>query len=122
MDAEVVQATLGGSAVPWSIDRYLTAAHRDDAEHGCAFPAMLSEIARADEPTRMAMARAIDARARELTRRTPGARPRGAPARAGDPGAVRRRPRVGARHARPSRQRRSARRLPEVGRLTAARR
>jgi TetR/AcrR family transcriptional repressor of nem operon len=74
MDAEVVQATLGGSSVPWSIDRYLTAAHRDDAEHGCAFPAMLSEIARADEPTRMAMARAIDARARELTRRTPGRR------------------------------------------------
>jgi TetR/AcrR family transcriptional repressor of nem operon len=66
MDAEVVQATLGGSSTPWSIDRYLSAAHRDDAEHGCAFPAMLSEIARADEPTRLAMARAIDARAREL--------------------------------------------------------
>ena len=28
---------------------------------------MLSELARADEPTRMAMARALDARARELT-------------------------------------------------------
>ena len=67
MDAEVVQATVGGSGARWSIDRYLTAAHRDDAEHGCAFPAMLSEIARADEPTRMAMARALDARARELT-------------------------------------------------------
>jgi TetR/AcrR family transcriptional repressor of nem operon len=66
MDAEVVQATLGGSSTPWSIDRYLTAAHRDDAEHGCAFPAMLSEVARADEATRMALARAIDARAREL--------------------------------------------------------
>jgi TetR/AcrR family transcriptional repressor of nem operon len=68
MDAEVVQATLGGSSTPWSIDRYLTAAHRDDAEHGCAFPAMLSEVARADEATRMALARAIDARARELAR------------------------------------------------------
>jgi TetR/AcrR family transcriptional repressor of nem operon len=68
MDAEVVQATLGGSSTPWSIDRYLTAAHRDDAEHGCAFPAMLSEVARADEATRMAMARAIDARARELAK------------------------------------------------------
>ena len=75
MDAEVVQATLGGSSsVPWSIDRYLTAAHRDDAEHGCAFPAMLSEIARADEPTRMAMARAIDDRARALAQGIPGAR------------------------------------------------
>ena len=68
MDAEVVQATLGGSSTPWSIDRYLTAAHRDDAEHGCAFPAMLSEVARADEATRMALARAIDARAREVAR------------------------------------------------------
>ena len=74
MDAEVVQATLGGSSVPWSIDRYLTAAHRDDAKRGCAFPAMLSEIARADEPTRMAMARAIDARARELAKVLPGRR------------------------------------------------
>jgi TetR/AcrR family transcriptional repressor of nem operon len=73
MDAEVVQATLGGSSVPWSVDRYLTAAHRDNTERGCAFPAMLSEIARADEPTRMALARAIDARARELARSLPGA-------------------------------------------------
>jgi len=71
MDAEVVQATLGGSA-PWSIDRYLSAAHRDDAAHGCAFPAMLSEIARADEATRTAMARAIDSRARELAGARPG--------------------------------------------------
>src|SRR3982750_1359737 len=49
--AEVVQAPLGDSSVPWSIDRYLTPAHRDNVEHGCAFPAMLSEVARADEPT-----------------------------------------------------------------------
>jgi TetR/AcrR family transcriptional repressor of nem operon len=68
MDAEVVQATLGGSSAPWSVDRYLSAAHRDNAGHGCAFPAMLSEIARADEPTRLAMARAIEARARDLAR------------------------------------------------------
>jgi TetR/AcrR family transcriptional repressor of nem operon len=66
MDAEVVQATLGDSSIPWSVDRYLTAAHRDNARRGCAFPAMLSELGRADEPTRMAMARALDARAREL--------------------------------------------------------
>ena len=72
MDAEVVQVTLGSSSTPWSIDRYLTAAHRDDAEHGCAFPAMLSEVARADEATRMALARAIDARARELAKALPG--------------------------------------------------
>ena len=72
MDAEVVQATLGGSSTPWSVDRYLTAAHRDDLEHGCAFPAMLSEVARADEATRMALARAIDMRARELAKATPG--------------------------------------------------
>src|ERR1700716_2690277 len=45
MDAEVVQATLGDSTLPWSVDRYLTVAHRDDPDHGCAFPAMLSEIA-----------------------------------------------------------------------------
>ena len=74
MDAEVVQATLGDSSIPWSVDRYLTAAHRDNTRHGCAFPAMLSEIARADDATRMAMARAIDVRARELTRTLPGAR------------------------------------------------
>jgi TetR/AcrR family transcriptional repressor of nem operon len=74
MDAEVVQATLGGSSTPWSIDRYLTAAHRDDAAHGCAFPAMLSEVARAGEATRMALARAIDTRARELAKAVPGAR------------------------------------------------
>jgi len=74
MDAEVVAATLGASSTPWSVDRYLTAAHRDDPGHGCAFPAVLSEIARADEPTRMAMARAIDARARELARTYPGTR------------------------------------------------
>src|SRR3954453_6060510 len=74
MDAEVVQATLGGSSAPLCIDRYLSAAHRDDAEHGCAFPAMLSEVARADERTRLALARAIDARARELARAMPGSR------------------------------------------------
>ena len=74
MDAEVVQATLGSSSTPWSVDRYLTAAHRDDAEHGCAFPAMLSEVARADEATRLALARAIDARARELAKTLPGTR------------------------------------------------
>src|SRR3954462_12151403 len=61
MDAEVVAATLGASSLPRSVDRYLTAAHGDDPGPGCAFPAVLSEIARADEPTRMAMARAIDA-------------------------------------------------------------
>src|SRR5476649_2839313 len=49
MDAEVVQATLGDSSIPWSVDRYLTAAHRDNTQHGCAFPAMLSEIASADD-------------------------------------------------------------------------
>jgi len=74
MDAEVVQATLGDASVPWSIDRYLTAAHRDNVEKGCAFPAMLSEVARADQPTRMALARAIDGRARELARAMPGRR------------------------------------------------
>jgi len=74
MDAEVVQATLGGSTTPWSVDRYLTAAHRDHPEHGCAFPAMLSEVARADEATRMALARAIDKRAHELARTTRGRR------------------------------------------------
>src|SRR3954454_25273470 len=66
MDAEVVQATLGDSSIPWSVDRYLTAAHRGHPQHGCAFPAMLSQLARADDPRGMAMARALDARAREL--------------------------------------------------------
>src|SRR3954453_11149393 len=66
MDAEVVQTTVGGPSVPWSIDRYLPAPPRDAPDHGCAFPAMVSELARADEPTRMAMARAIDARVRAL--------------------------------------------------------
>jgi TetR/AcrR family transcriptional repressor of nem operon len=74
MDAEVVQATLGDSSIPWSVDRYLSTAHRDDPGHGCPFPAMLSEIARADESTRMAMARAIDARARQIARENPGRR------------------------------------------------
>src|SRR5476651_2198930 len=62
MDAEVVQATLGDSSIPWSVDRYLTAAHRGKGAPVLGVVAMLSEIARADEPTRMAMARAIDAR------------------------------------------------------------
>jgi hypothetical protein len=35
---------------------------------------MLSEVARADEATRMALARAIDKRAHELARATPGRR------------------------------------------------
>ena len=74
MDAEVVQATLGDSSIPWSVDRYLSAAHRDDPGHGCPVPAGLSESARADEPTRRAMARAIDARARQLARENPGRR------------------------------------------------
>src|SRR3954451_2333947 len=74
MDAEVVQATLGDSSIPWSVDRYLSAAHRDDPGHGCPFPAMLSEIARADEATRVAMARAVDARACQLARANPGRR------------------------------------------------
>jgi len=74
MDAEVVEATLGNSSIPWSVDRYLSAAHRDDPGHGCPFPAMLSEIARADEATRMALARAIDVRAKELARENPGKR------------------------------------------------
>jgi TetR/AcrR family transcriptional regulator, transcriptional repressor for nem operon len=82
MDAEVVQATLGRSSAPWSVDRYLSAAHRDDPGHGCAFPAMLSEVARADEATRLAMARAIDARARALTRGGPGKRGRSSRQRA----------------------------------------
>jgi TetR/AcrR family transcriptional repressor of nem operon len=74
MDAEVVEATLGASSIPWSVDRYLSAAHRDDPGHGCPFPAMLSEIARADEATRMALARVIDTRARALARENPGRR------------------------------------------------
>jgi TetR/AcrR family transcriptional repressor of nem operon len=82
MDAEVVEATLGGASTPWSIDRYLSAAHRDDPGHGCAFPAILSEIARADEATRMAMARAIDARARALARVNTGTRGKAARQRA----------------------------------------
>jgi TetR/AcrR family transcriptional regulator, transcriptional repressor for nem operon len=82
MDAEVVGATLGASSAPWSTDRYLSAAHRDDAGHGCVFPAMLSEIARADEATRLAMARAIDARAREMARLKPGRRGQSARQRA----------------------------------------
>ncbi|HET6960455.1 MAG TPA: TetR/AcrR family transcriptional regulator [Vicinamibacterales bacterium] len=74
MDAEVVEATLGNSSIPWSVDRYLSAAHRDDPGHGCPFPAMLSEIARADAATRMALARAIDVRAKKLARENPGKR------------------------------------------------
>src|SRR3954469_4972135 len=71
MDAEGVKATLGGSSTPWSVERYLTAAHRDDPDHGCAFPAMLSEVARADERTRRAIASVVEARACELARRSP---------------------------------------------------
>ena len=80
MDAEVVQATLGDSSVPWSVDRYLDAAHRDNIEHGCAFPAMLSEVARADEATRMALAardRCPGARAGAVERPAAAATPRG---------------------------------------------
>ena len=43
---------------------------------------MVSEIARADEPTRRALARAVDARARELARESPRRRGSEAPQRA----------------------------------------
>src|SRR3954468_4362294 len=49
MNAEVVEATLGASSTPWSVDRYLTAAHRDDPGHGSAFPAVPCESEGADE-------------------------------------------------------------------------
>src|SRR5258708_36990684 len=47
MDAEGVEATLGGSPTPWAVVAYPSIPHREHPGHGCAFPALLSERARA---------------------------------------------------------------------------
>jgi TetR/AcrR family transcriptional repressor of nem operon len=78
MDVEVVRSMLGALPGRWlsrlensaglewvqrAIGRYLNAAHRDNPD-GCAYPAVLSEIAAAPDEVRRAFAEALDLRVR----------------------------------------------------------
>jgi TetR/AcrR family transcriptional regulator, transcriptional repressor for nem operon len=77
MDVEIVQSLLGpfsrwlsglgkSSGLAWvrrAVSRYLNIAHRDDPA-GCAYPAVLSEIAAAPDEVRRAFAQAFEVRVR----------------------------------------------------------
>ncbi len=75
MDAEVLRTTAAewqrlwffdlerSAGLDWlarAVKRYLSPAHRDRPDEGCPLPAVLSEVARADKPTRQAMAAAFE--------------------------------------------------------------
>lgn len=84
MDAELIRVMLGSlprwlagledtSGVTWvrrALGRYLSVAHRD-APDGCAYPAVLSEIATAPENVRLAFADAFESRARAFEAQVP---------------------------------------------------
>ena len=86
MDAEVLRRTLADVRQGWfdgleqregldwlrrALRRYLSPAHRDAVDTGCAFPATLSELTRADKATRAAMAEAFEAVVRDLAAHAP---------------------------------------------------
>src|SRR5262245_19678017 len=86
LDAEVVRVALDGWLDRWvqgldrheglawveaAVSRYLSLSHRDDFESSCSLPAIVSEVARADESTRAVMAQAIEARVGALARHAP---------------------------------------------------
>ncbi len=86
MDAEVLRRTLADVRQGWfdglehregldwlrrALRRYLSPAHRDAIDTGCAFPATLSELTRADKATRAAMAEAFEAVVRDLAAHAP---------------------------------------------------
>jgi TetR/AcrR family transcriptional regulator, transcriptional repressor for nem operon len=85
MDAELVRAMLGElpgrwlrgaenlSGLDWierAVVRYLSLAHRDNPE-GCAYPAVLSEVAKAAPEVREAFAEALELRVRAFSAQAP---------------------------------------------------
>jgi TetR/AcrR family transcriptional repressor of nem operon len=85
MDAELVRAMLGElpgrwlrgaeelSGLEWmerAVVRYLSLAHRDNPE-GCAYPAVLSEVATAAPEVREAFAEALEVRVRAFSAQAP---------------------------------------------------
>jgi TetR/AcrR family transcriptional repressor of nem operon len=85
MDVEVVRTLLGElpgrwlrgleevSGLDWverAVARYLSVAHRDNPD-GCAYPAVLSEVAAAAPEVREAFAEALELRVRAFTVHTP---------------------------------------------------
>jgi len=86
MDAEVLRreldlvraSWLGGlddsRGVEWlarAVKRYLSAAHRDAVDTGCAMPSSLSELTHADRATRAAFADGVEQAIAELAARAP---------------------------------------------------
>jgi TetR/AcrR family transcriptional repressor of nem operon len=55
------------------LKRYLSAAHRDDLEHGCPFPAVVGEVATTAPEHGAVLAEQVDTFAKELERQLPGA-------------------------------------------------
>jgi TetR/AcrR family transcriptional repressor of nem operon len=53
------------------LKRYLSAAHRDDVENGCPFPAIVGEVATTATEHREVLAEQVEAFAKELQRRLP---------------------------------------------------
>ena len=85
MDAELVRAMLGElpgrwlrgledlSGLAWierAVARYLSLAHRDNL-NGCAYPAVLSEVAKAEPEVREAFAEALELRVRAFSTHAP---------------------------------------------------
>jgi TetR/AcrR family transcriptional repressor of nem operon len=85
MDAEIVRTLLGelpgrwlggleaASGTDWiarAVDRYLSAAHRDDLT-GCAYPAVVSELARAAPAVRRAFADVFEQRVAAFVEHVP---------------------------------------------------
>jgi TetR/AcrR family transcriptional repressor of nem operon len=55
------------------LKRYLSAAHRDDVEHGCPFPAVVGEVATTAPEHGAVLAEQVDTFAKELEQQLPGA-------------------------------------------------
>ncbi len=53
------------------LNRYLSAAHRDDVEHGCPFPAVVGEVATTAHEHRDVLAEQVETFAKELQRLLP---------------------------------------------------
>ena len=85
MDTEVLEAALGSSprfsealadreGLDWLqevVQRYLSQKHRDDLDSGCAFPAVVSEVARSDDSIRAAFDELFAARVRRMAGHAP---------------------------------------------------
>jgi TetR/AcrR family transcriptional repressor of nem operon len=84
MDVEIIRSMLGGpsrwlsgleesAGLEWvqrALKRYLNRGHRDNAD-GCAYPAVLSEIATSSEEVRDACSEALEARVRAFESQVP---------------------------------------------------